>query len=74
MGNTIVAAYIEPSQEAPCFEEDLKNTEEAFQNDTITEKSSIMIEDSLNTTSKARALSVGIEAVGTVGNEKEARG
>ena len=74
MGNTIVAAYIEPSKEAPCFEDDLKTTKEIFQNDTITEKSSIMIEDSLNTTSKARALSVGIEAVGTVGNEKEARG
>ena len=69
MGNTIVAAYIEPSKEAPCFEEDAE-----YQNSTISSKNDVILEDSLNGTSKARALSVGIEAVTSTGNEREARG
>ena len=66
-----MAAYIEPSKEAPCFEE---ATEVQFVNDTITGKSSVLLEDSSNATGKARALSVGIDAVTATGNEKEARG
>ena len=71
MGNTIVAAYIEPSKEAPCFEEDLSSQ---YQNSTLSSENDVILEDSLNGTSKARALSVGIEAVSSSGNEREARG
>lgn len=73
MGNTIVAAYIEPSKEAPCFEEDTEQTSQ-YQNSTISSENDVILEDSLNGTSKARALSVGIEAVTSSGNEREARG
>ena len=69
MGNTIVAAYIEPSKEAPCFEEDAEG-----RNITINGENDIIPEDSLNGTIKARALSVGIEAVTSTGIEREARG
>ena len=71
MGNTIVAAYIEPSKEAPCFEED---TEQTGRNITSNGQNDIIPEDSLNGTIKARALSVGIEAVTSTGIEREARG
>merc|ERR1719192_1098111 len=70
LGNTIVAAYIEPSKEAPCFTADDGND---AVNDTIIESSGRTIEKSMNGSSKARALSVGIDAV-TFGAEKEARG
>ena len=71
MGNTIVAAYIEPSKEAPCFEEDAEQT---GRNITSNGQNDIIPEDSLNGTIKARALSVGIEAVTSTGIEREARG
>ena len=73
LGNTIVAAYIEPSKEAPCFEEDTEQTV-LYQNSTISGENDIIPADSLNGTSKARALSVGIEAVTSSGNQREARG
>ena len=76
LGNTIVAAYIEPSKEAPCFTEDVATTSGAI-NETFIGKNGLIGEGGRNTTigSKARALSVGIDAIGTAaGIEKESRG
>lgn len=73
LGNTIVAAYIEPSKEAPCFEEDSQKILEHL-NSTIIGQNGRIPEDSLNGTSKERALSVGIDAITSSGTEKEARG
>lgn len=73
LGNTIVAAYIEPSKEAPCFEENSQKILEHL-NSTIIGQNGRIPEDSLNGTSKERALSVGIDAITSSGTEKEARG